>query len=487
MKEGIYSPMSDDNDDLDLDNEFDTDGFDTDDFGDDGFEDLARSDNSLADLWKNNPFVKIGVILGAFALLVIGVILFGGRAEQDPTSRVARGRDLTEAPGTAEVTEAYRQAVEEENTRRTEVALREGESVVPTPVEAPKGTLPLQFEEPEEEDPLERWRRMQEERIRQQQVQQQVEPDEPPPPEVDTRTPAVNAMAQAMAQQMESVLTNQEISGMQVQPVAQLSYLEALAEKQRAQREAALAAAQQQLLGEDIEDALEILIPAGTIEYGYMLTEANTDAPGPILAEIATGPLKGARIIGNFSATNDYLTMNFNTAVLDGVDYAANAVAIDPDTTLPGVATDIDRRYFQRIILPMAAEFVEGLTEAIADSGRTSVTISGDTVTETTSNQDLSRDQKVASGVAEAGEELANIFDEIFDGTQPLIRVRPGTPIGILFVAPVVDEPQVLQNATQTLPTNQAPFPTTQPFDFSGGNINTGNNNITGAINNALQ
>ncbi|MCI5060379.1 MAG: DotG/IcmE/VirB10 family protein [Alphaproteobacteria bacterium] len=462
--------MSDDDKpiDDDIDNEFDTDGFDVDDFDDDGFDDLATTENSLADLWKNNPFVKIGVILGALALLILGIILFGGKNEKDPTSRVARSRDLTEAPGTAEVTEAYRQAVEEENTRRTEEALRQGESAVPTPVEAPKGTLPLQFEEPAEEDPLERWRRMQEERIRQQQIQQQVEPQEPPEPEVDTKTPAVNAMAQAMAQQMESVLANQPINGMNVQPVATMAYLEALAEKQRQQLEAALAAQQQQL--EEDGEEVEILIPAGTIEYAYMLTEANTDAPGPILAQIATGPLKGARIIGNFAATNDYLTMNFSTAVLDGVDYAANAVAIDPDTTLPGVVTDIDRRYWQRVILPMAAEFVEGLTEAIADSGRTSVTISGDTVSETTSNQDLSRDQKVASGIAEAGEELSNIFGEMFDGTQPLIRVRAGTPIGVLFVSPVTDQPQLLQNVNDpggvgaTPPFGTQPV---QPFNFS--------------------
>ena len=115
---------------------------------------------------------------------------------------------------------------------------------MPTPVDPPKGTLPLQFEEPEEEDPLERWRRMQEDRIRQQQVEVQLEnePEAPPPP--DTRTPAINALAQAMSQQMESVLSNQQIKPPILQNVATLSYLEALQEKERKKLEEALAAQQ---------------------------------------------------------------------------------------------------------------------------------------------------------------------------------------------------------------------------------------------------
>ena len=113
-------------------------------------------------------------------------------------------------------------------------------------------------------------------------------------------------------------------------------------------------------------------------------------------------------------------------------------MAIDPKTTLPGVVTDINRRYFTRVVLPVAAEFIAGFADALGNSGVTTVTISGDTVTETTSN-DFDDDQQVALGVSRAGEELSGILNEIQDNNPQQLRVRAGTPIGILFVDSVTD------------------------------------------------
>jgi intracellular multiplication protein IcmE len=427
-----------------IENEFD-DAFEAEDFSDDEFDefdDLADQGVTLGELWRNNIFVKVGVIFGALAILILAIIIFGGRGERTPDSRVARSTDLTEAPGGPnELSPTMVEALEEADTARTERAIRETGSVVPTPIGPSRGTLPPQFEEPEEEDPLERWRRMQEERLRQQQLQ--VEEAQPPPePEEDTRTPAVNALAQAMSQQMESVLANQQIKSPTILNIADLRYLEALEEKERQKREAALEEQRQRLAALGLATGpgdVNILLPAGSIEYAQLVTEANTDVPGPVLAEIATGPLKGARLIGSFDSTERYITLNFNTIVLDGVDYPITAVAIDPQTTLPGMATDIDRRYFKRVVLPMAAEFITGFTQAVADSGRTSVTITGDTVTESTSNTNLDRDQEVASGIAAAGEEFADILDDEADDIEPLLRIRAGTPIGVLFTAAVTD------------------------------------------------
>lgn len=438
--------MSDD----DIENEFDTDDFDTGDFDDDGFDDLNDQQGTLGDLWRNNSLVKIGVILTAFAFLIGGVLLFGEKEERTPGSRVGPSQTITEAPGGPnEASASYREAVEQENMRRTEEAERNQNSVMPTPIGVIKSPLNLQLDEPEEEDPLERWRRMQEERIAQQQIEVQQNSGQPPPVEVDTRTPAINALALAMSQQMEGVLGNQQIKGANILPVATMGYLEALAEKERQEREAALAE-QNKLLGNVVGDDFNILLPAGTIEYAQLITEANTDIPGPILAQIVTGPLKGGRLIGTFSSTDNYLTLNFNAIVLDGIDFAVNGVAIDPETTLPGVVTDIDRRYLKRVILPMAAEFITGFTSAIADSGKTTIVVNGSDGSSTTTTSGVNNSsQEVASGVAEAGEALAEILDEVVGNTKPLLRVRAGTPIGVLFVSPVIDTPRVTQQRQQ--------------------------------------
>lgn len=441
----------------DIENEFD-DAFDAEDF-DDEFDDLADQGTTLGDLWRNNALVKVGGIVLALFILIFLVVIFSGDGGRTEQSIVSRSTDLTEAPGSSEVTEVYRQAIEEENTRRIEEAIRQSESAVPTPVGPPKGTLPLQFEEPEEEDPLERWRRLQEERLRQQQLQ--VEEAVPPPePQEDTRTPAVNALAQAMSQQMESVLSNQQIPQTQTVPVATLSYLEGLAERERQNREAELARLRQAqaealaLTAAESSSDIEVLLPAGTIEYARLVTEANSDVPGPVLAEVATGPLRGGRLIGSFTSTGRLLTLSFNTIVIDGIDYPVTGVAIDPETTLPGVASDVNPRYIRRVVLPAAAEFITEFSDAISDSGRTSIVISGDSVSETTSNDDLSDDQEVASGISAAGEELEEILDDAVDNIEPLVRVRAGTSVGVLFTTSVIDQSR---SQAQT-PAVQAPF-----------------------------
>jgi len=421
----------------------DVDDFDSDDFGlegfDDGFGD-SKSTNTLADLWHNNAFVKIGVVLLAIAFVVILFIIFGGKEERPAGSSLNSPAELTQTPGSAEVSEKIKNALEEENPRRLEDALRTSGSVVPMPVNASKGQIPFEEDAREEEDPLDRWRRLQEQKVERAIAREpEAAPEEP---EVDTRTPAIQALSQAMSGQMQAILGNQTLEGAEVRRVADLEYLEGLQraeeerlEAERREREEAAAALGD---GDGSRARGEILLPAGSIEYAQLLTEANTDVPGPILAEIVTGPFQGARLVGTFEETYNYLTLNFDTVVLDGVDYSVDAVAIDPKTTLPGVVTDINRRYFTRVVLPVAAEFIAGFADALGNSGVTTVTIAGDTVTESTSN-DFDDDQQVALGVSRAGDELSEIFNEIQENNPQLLRVRAGTPIGILFVDSVTD------------------------------------------------
>lgn len=418
----------------DLDNDLEVENFD-----DGGFDDYSKK-GTLGDAWRNNPMVKVGVILAVFAVFVGGIILFGGSTELPPVSSVNTAKEVNEVPGTNELSQTMQEAIEEKNIQNVEDALRTNQSAIPIPIDPAKGALPVPLEEASGEDPLERWRRMQEERIRQQEMLAQAKPpqmqQEAP---VDTKTPAVNALSTSMMSQMQAILQNQEIPPTSFKKITEVTYLEDLENKrnQRAAQRAQQTASARNDGRYDNGQVENILLPAGTIEYGQILIEANTDAPGPILAQIYTGPLKGARVLGNFQSTDEYIMLSFQMIVIDGINYPIQAVAIDPDTTLPGVVTEIDRRYFKRIVLPMAAEFVKGLTEAISESGSTTVVISGDTVAESTS--DKNNQQEVASGISEAGDKLSEILDEEADATEPMLRVAAGTPVGILFVAPVTD------------------------------------------------
>ena len=421
------------------DNDLDVEPFD-----DAGFDDYTKK-GTLGDVWRNNPMVKIGVILAAVAVVLGGLMLFGGEKEDVARSSVSTASDVKEAPGSSEISSTMETSIQDKTTELVEEATRTGGSAMPIPTQPSKGVMPLPVEQSDEEDPLERWKRMQEERVRQQQMLEQAKPapaaaaaqkTEPP---VDTKTPVVNALAQSMATQMQALLQNQPISGPKHKNITDYGFIEEkqnkrLAAQQQMLTQAAYTPNGQNSINDQVED---ILIPAGTIEYGQLVIEANTDAPGPVMANIISGPLRGSRVLGSFTSTDHYLVLNFTTIIIDGIDYPVQAVAIDPDTTLPGVITEINRRYFTRVILPMAAEFVKGFTEAISDSGTTSVYISDSSVTQSTS--DKNSEQEVASGVSEAGEKLSELLTQEGDRTKAMLRVAAGTPIGILFVAPFVD------------------------------------------------
>lgn len=418
----------------DLDNDLDVENFD-----DAGFDDYNKK-GTLGDLWRNNPLIKIGVILACFAIVVGGIILFGGSSEKAVQSVVSDASSVTEAPATSQISSTMEEAIQDKNQENMEEAVTTGTSAIPIPTQPTKGAIPLAVEDGSAEDPLERWRRMQEERVRQQETlaqaeQQAVQHSNAPPP-VDTKTPAVAAMSQSMITQMQSILQNQQLKGPSHKEITQVSYLDDLQKKKadKLQQQQMNMSASQAPTGEQVEN---IIVPAGTIEYGQLLIEANTDAPGPVVAQIVSGPLRGGRVIGSFTSTDEYLAIRFSTVVIDGIDYSVDAVAIDPDTTLPGVITEIDRRYFERIVLPMAAEFVSGLADAVSESGTTSIYISDSSVTQ--SSEDKDSKQEVASGISEAGDKLSEIMDEEADSIEPMLRVASGTPIGILFVAPVIE------------------------------------------------
>ncbi|HLD28812.1 MAG TPA: hypothetical protein VJC03_00610, partial [bacterium] len=70
-------------------------------------------------------------------------------------------------------------------------------------------------------------------------------------------------------------------------------------------------------------------------------------------------------------------------------------------------------------------------------SGQTTIVVSSSGTTTAAEDSDKSKDQEVASGISEAGGELRKLLEEEAERTMPMIRVEAGTPVGILFLAPV--------------------------------------------------
>lgn len=405
------------------------------DFGE--FEDQKESQR-LGDAWKNNPRVKLAIIVAGVIALVGAVFLFGGKEERAPSSVMNTGSDINQIPGTEQVSPAMQEAIEESDAQNLQEAVKQGTSAMPTPIEPPKPLLDVPAEETGNEDPLVRWRQLQEERLRVQREQEraQKQPAEQPDP---ARASMLQALMQAMSQQMQRVLEAQKPQNQKYMKVTDLARLQ---QEGQGGAQNADYSPNQSVANIELKEQLKVIVPAGDIAYAQLLIEANSDIKGPIVALVVSGPFSGARALGSFTREDEYLVMQFTSITgKEGHSIPITAFAVDPATTLTGLATDVDHRYWTRIILPAAAKFVEGVGSAIAEKGTTTVTVSsGGDSTSTQDNSNIDVEQELYKGVEEASKTVGEILKEDGKDVEPLVRVKAGTPIGLLFTVPVTDK-----------------------------------------------
>lgn len=450
------------NDDFD---EFEDADFENDDFSDmdeNAFDDFDETQKgSLKDVWQNNPLVKLGVIGLGLVVIIVAIILFSG-GEEKPTSTLGNASSNKELPGMSELSQDMKDRINETNEFGVRVAEATKESFIPTPTTTFQD--PETFEKMQEElevvDPLKTWRG-------QQAVEETVIPVQPVEPEpVALPAPApqlppaapnqqmAQALSNGLAAQMRQILQGQTINTTKHLTVTERGYVDPRS------RAAQLAQAEQTAAGtaaNTLPTLEKIFLPAGEVYYAQTLTEANTDSPGPVLAQILQGPLKGSRIIGAFNETEEYLTIDFDRAIYKDRTITISAIALDENTTLPGVVTEVDNRYFKRVILPAAAAFVEGFGSAVAETGSTDVSVNGETVT--TSENDLNTREELLKGVEESTSVISEFLQEEADRTKVMIKVAAGTPIGVLFLEEITQSQAdgFPAAANQTQPATAAP------------------------------
>lgn len=178
------------------------------------------------------------------------------------------------------------------------------------------------------------------------------------------------------------------------------------------------------------------IIRAGTIVPAEMLTPLNSDAPGPVLARIVSGPFAGARVLGSFNATNKEITVQFRTLSVPGhkSSYSINAYAVNPELGV-GVATDVNNHYFKRYGLSLAAGFLSEYGSAWGSAGQQTTIVDGAVVI-TNDDLDSSRINKIALGGL--GKELSSQLKRD-SNVAPTVKAEgknnEGLPIGLLFMS----------------------------------------------------
>jgi intracellular multiplication protein IcmE len=192
-------------------------------------------------------------------------------------------------------------------------------------------------------------------------------------------------------------------------------------------------------------------LPSGDILYATLLTGINSDVPGtPIVAEVKTGKLTGARLIGKFISKDDYIVLQFQTGTTkDGKSFRLNGYAIDAGTRFAGIADDVDHHYFLKYGALLGAAFLQGYGEIVKESlkkvqyyptvytGSSSIGAGG-AYTESTPIETVEADTKEAmtGALATVGQELANQLRKAAD-RPPTITIYPGSDIGVLLVEPI--------------------------------------------------
>lgn len=148
----------------------------------------------------------------------------------------------------------------------------------------------------------------------------------------------------------------------------------------------------------------KVLIRAGTTYVTQLISEVNTDEGVEVLARIASGPYKDAKLIGTVRQANKNVQFVFNRLIpKKGDELKIEAVAREIGTNKMGMADEIKTHTFKRYAGMVLASGMKGYGEAWSDLGTTTSTSIGTVQTKTKPN-----DKEIAGSIiGEMGESVS--------------------------------------------------------------------------------
>ncbi len=348
------------------------------------------------------------VILGGLGMLaVVGSMYWaGGKKDNGPASTAQGVRSPANADtmGPNAQTPAMQQAFREDEERRVEAAMRNNSSVSPV-ISRPMSPR---------------------EAVQQPEVAVRAVPAEAPPAQQIAMAPrATPEMIDAIRQQQRELIQKwaQKPKSAQIKMNDEKQNQGAASQAEPSGSVSAASAAQG-----------PVLARAVAIYYAVAGNSANSDRPGPVKAKLLSGPLKDAELIGSFQRVDEVLVIKYTTLSMpDGTEKQVDGYAIDPNSAEPGVAGEVDRRYMERYVLPLAASFIQGFGQAVARAGTTTTT--GLLGTTTSTGPTVLKDQ-IMIGVGEAGASAGRLITEN-KPNGPLVTMKVGDPLGIMFIKSV--------------------------------------------------
>jgi hypothetical protein len=169
----------------------------------------------------------------------------------------------------------------------------------------------------------------------------------------------------------------------------------------------------------------------GDLLLATTLMALNSDVPSPVVATVSYGPHKGAKFLGRFERGSQGAVLSFNRLMpVDGPPRTVEALAVDPRTAQPQVASSVDTHFLKRWGGLLASGFLEGFGSALGDRG-SRVYANGDYLIEQRPEKSLADASWEALGQVGryAGEQFRKDFDQ-----PPTIKVNPGYQLAILIL-----------------------------------------------------
>lgn len=171
-------------------------------------------------------------------------------------------------------------------------------------------------------------------------------------------------------------------------------------------------------------------VEPGSAFYGRILYAVRSDAPGPVVIEILEEPLAGAVATGSFERVGDRLLLAVTSLYHDGAERPVEAWGVGLDCACLAVAGEVDRHWFERVLLPAALAFAGGFLEA-ASVPETTVSINGDVIVGETGG-DRAR-QALRQGLAGVAGTAAGILTETAP-REATVTLPRNTELAVVFV-----------------------------------------------------
>lgn len=242
-------------------------------------------------------------------------------------------------------------------------------------------------------------------------------------------TPQEKAAKQALEAKYKSALSSQQ-SKWALPSMTQVGSVPAPTENNQNQN------GSQQLPG-------NVIIKSGTILFAVLENTLNSDQPGtPVLAVIAAGKYRGARLMGTFTREKEKLVVKFTQLITKHSDgaIAISAYAIDPKTAQNALATSVNHHYLERYGSLFAASLIQGFGNAFSNyqnpcQGTNNCFISG-----SVQRPDVTTKTALYQGLGQIGTNISSNVQNNFN-LPVTVKLKRGTGIGILFMGDVRNNP----------------------------------------------